>query len=107
MIKIDVTQVPKALGGKEFTGDDGKPQLLRDILITVLAQVNPQKKMSGKKKIEYGKLAERIYENDEVELTSEQQTELKTLIGDGYANTVLVMRCCEMLDPPVEEKVEA
>jgi hypothetical protein len=106
MIKLDVTQELYALGGKPFTGDEGKTQTLRDVLITVLAQVNPQKKMSGKDKIKQGKLAERIFENDEVEIDAEMAAKLKELVGEGYANTVLVMRVCEMLDPPVEDKAE-
>ena len=103
MKKIDVTNPILALGGKPFVGEGGRPQLLRDVLVNVLAQSDPQKKVSAKDKIRQGKLAEKIFENDEVELDAEQVAQLKHLVSDGYPNTILVMRVCEMLDPPVSE----
>jgi|GEM_PF-2797276 len=105
MVKIDVTQSPLSLSGTPFKDERGQLQTLRDILINTLANVDVEKNFTPKQKMKFGKLAERIYENDEVGLDADEVSKLKEMVGDGYTNTVLVMKVWEILDPPVESEV--
>ncbi len=99
-MKIDVTQEILGLDGK-VRQQNGKPMTLRLICCEVLQAGFPDEpNLSGGDKLRRWKLATRIYNDKNPELSPEEVTELRALVAKAYISGV-VGPAWELLDPKV------
>ena len=89
----------KALSGENMTQEDGKKHImLRDVCVSVLLNFEPQRVIKGDVKVRRYKLAIKIYEHEEVNISSEDVSLLKELIGENWS-PLIVGQAWEALDP--------
>lgn len=62
---------------------------LRDILVQACAGADPRKHTEGREKYEIYQLMKKIHDNDEVDISSEEITLLKTLVGEAFSVVVV------------------
>ena len=81
--------------------EQDKVLLLRTVCVSAL--LNPvEDKTTGEQKFKDFKLAERIEDNDLIDLAAEEITHLKELVGKRFA-PLIVGRSYEILDPSEEK----
>lgn len=102
-MKINVTQVLKQRNGESVKDVDVKGNAidatLRPVLINVLeAPTEEDRKEQPIKKYERGKLADRIYDNVEVELSAEEVSLLKNRAGKLLPNAYIVKVIWDLLE---------
>ena len=102
MARIDVTQTFVGLDGDVLTDQDKKELTLRSICENVLLGTNPKEQIDGEEKVKRYALAMKIHEHDATDMTAEEITLVKKVIGEAYGPMV-VGRAWEMLDPKTEE----
>jgi len=105
-MQIDVSSVIKNLNDKPIKMDpEGKDEpenhlTLKTVLINGLMFID-EKNVSGKEKVDRYQLAMKINRADGViDLTPENVTKLRDLIGKAYPSPVVVGQAWELLDPP-------
>ena len=90
-MKINVTQVLKNINGDDLIEPNEKgevqPVLLRTVLVNAL--MIPVEKDTGVQKVEKYSLAIDIQKNDEIEITAEQATMLKEVVGKPYGPVIV------------------
>ncbi len=104
-MRIDFSAVLMNLANKAPMLTDGDKPLTLGCMCTIALQ-NPRKPLSAKQQIEDVALAERILQNDILDLTAEQIVLLKSRIEDTN-KPVAYVRACAILDPMEEEKPNA
>lgn len=93
-MKLDVTQEIKQRNGDPMIDNDGTGKTVnanvRNALINALeASLKADQSDAPKKKYERSKLADKIYDNDTVELTSEEVTLIKERVGKVFGAYVV------------------
>lgn len=89
ILDLDGKPIPQS------TGKDKKDLTLKDVLVSAL--MNPQEDGTGEKKLQRFKLAQKIHDNEEYEITSEEAVELKQLVAKQY-NPLVVGRVYEAIE---------
>lgn len=89
-------------GHQNIQKEKMKDLTLRLIAVRALLTMEPNDKTKPEEKYDRGKLAEKIMESKSaVDLSSEEITKLKDLIGKGFASQI-VFHAFDMLDPKKE-----
>lgn len=97
-MKIDTTQTIKNLDGTDLKAqvpgdEEGKTRLealtLKTVMVNSLMSNNQNDKAEGNQKAKRWNLALKVQKEDVVELSAEQITMVKKLIGQGYATAVV------------------
>ena len=105
--EIDVTTPIVDLDGKPITMDgkpDGVPLTLRTVAENaLLATYQDEHELSGDKKVERMVLAQQIHAASKIDLTAENVTLLKQLIGKAYG-PLIVGRAIAIVDPAAVKK---
>jgi len=99
--KIDVTQKLVGLDGEPLKDQKQEDLVLRSICENALLGMNPKEQIAGEEKMARYALAMKIHKYDEVDLSAEEITKIKKIVGDSYAPLV-VGRAWEILDPKGE-----
>lgn len=97
---IKVTQTLKTLGGQTMQDVDENKEVIDATLRTAIvnALLAPTKgQESGVEKVKKYELAKKVYQVDEVELSAEDITLIKSRIGDTFSS-LIVGQCFEMLE---------
>lgn len=89
ILDLDGNAIPHA------SGKEKKDLTLKDVLVSAL--MNPQEEGTGDKKLKRFKLAQKIHDNEEYEITSEEAVELKQLVAKQY-NPLVVGRVYEAIE---------
>ncbi len=99
-MKINTQSVMKNFDGSEIKDRD-KPVTLRSVCVNALTVPEaPGAAVSGEEKLKRYMLAQRIYGEDEVDLTAEQVTLIKTLVSVSYG-AIVSGQVWLLLDPAV------
>jgi hypothetical protein len=101
-MKLLVTQVLKQRNGEPIKDGDSQGKIieatLRMAIINALeSTLESDKNEQPIKKYERSKLADRVYENNEVELSVEEIAQIKDRIGKVY-NSYIVKLCWDLLE---------
>lgn len=97
-MKIDFSQKILNLSGKGMPREDKTDSMLSDFCVNALLATLPgEENLSKIDKLKRGKLAEKVYEQGEVDITVEEAALLQTLIGKAYG-PLIVMRTDAMLE---------
>lgn len=98
-MKVDVTQTFKTLSGKMMkdVGENGEPVDATLRLCVVNSLLAPVQKESGIDKVKKYELAKRVYQNDVVELTTEEIALIKNRIGEAVI-PIVVGQAFDMLE---------
>lgn len=98
MAKVDMTQLIVDLDGKAVKSPEGKELSLRALCENSLLGMSPESKLSGEEKAKRYALAMKVHGNDVVDLSAEEITKIKKVVGDSYS-PLAVGRAYELLDP--------
>lgn len=103
-MKFNMDQDLKSYDGKDITKSDTDKDCatLGEVLEVSCVNANPQKHGSGDAKWKIYKLLQTIAVGGLVELTADQVTTLKDLVGDAY-NVTIVGCVWELLENPVAD----
>jgi hypothetical protein len=90
-MKVDTTQVLKTLDGQVMKDNDGQGNAVDATLKMALVNsiLSPVQKESGIDKVKKFNLAQRVYKDDEVELTAEDITLIKERVGETFAPIIV------------------
>ena len=100
-MKIDVTRTFTTLNGKEIKNEEGEIVTLRSIIAnSLLAQYQDETNLSGEEKVKRWKLAQTVYADDIVNLSTEDIVLIKKLVGKSMV-TLIAAQAWEMLESPV------
>lgn len=95
-MKVDLSQVLKNFDNKTVF-HEGKDLDLKTVVVASLSQpLDDDKGMTADKAIARWKLAMRLYEGGEQEITPEEATEIRNRIPKCYA-VMIAGQACEML----------
>lgn len=99
-MKIDFEAVLKTVTGEEIKNEEGKSVTLKIIAINSL--LGPTKEdLDGNEKMKRYKLAYKIENQQEIDLSVDELKLLKDLIGK-HPSPLVVGQCWEMLDPTLK-----
>ncbi len=87
-MKIDFDATLKTLDGEEIKNGD-KVVNLKTITVDALLNPNGKEQPKPMVKVERFKLAQKIHEGGEIDITVENAAMIKKLIGEGYAPLVV------------------
>ncbi len=109
IMRIDFNLVIKDLGNKPIKENIGGKIQDADLKFYSVFSLtgnpkDPTKQINGVEKLKRFELAQKINKGGEIEVTVEEITLIKQLIGE-YLPIIIVGRCYELLDP--KEKVES
>ena len=97
-MKIDFSQLITGLDGKALKSGDGTDSTLASICVEALLLNYPGEERTEKaEKLKRGKLAEKVYNQAEIDVTVEEATLLQTLVGKAYG-PIVVLRVDAMLE---------
>ena len=100
-MRLDVTQQLRELDGAPAWDGEGRPVTLRTLLKQALGgTVRGDDAKTVTELLECYQLALAVAAEDEIELTSEQVTLIKTRIAIAYPSPFVVGRVCEALGEP-------
>lgn len=102
-MKIDLSTVICDLDGKPIKAADAKDFTVGMCACNALLTPDAKDETSGEDKVKRFRLAERVYEGGEQDLSVEDIALLKQLIGKIYP-PLTVGRAFEVLDPPAEKR---
>ncbi len=89
-MKLNVAVCLIGFDGKDVIGEDQKPVHFRTVCINALmAQLEEDKNLSGEDKVNAYTLAQRIFNDDECDLTPEDLTLLKARVGKCYGPQIV------------------
>lgn len=91
-MKIDFSSVLKGLDGKELKGDlKGEKSLtLGSVCVeSLMASFPDEERLSGNDKVKRFKLAQKIYNRTPVDITVEDASLIKELIGKAYGPLIV------------------
>lgn len=96
---INVTQVLKSFSGQVMLDKDEQGNAVEATLrmAIVNALLSPVQKETGVDKVKKYELAKKVYQNDEVDLESEEITLIKTRIGEVFP-PLIVGQADELLE---------
>lgn len=104
-MKIDFTTVIVDLDKKPIKMDKTNEDMtMRSVCVLSLIS-GDSRDVDAKEKFDRARLAEKINDNDELDLRVEDITLLKDLIGKMWVPLV-IMRTWDILDPPAKEESE-
>lgn len=97
---VKVTETLKTFDGKTMKDGDGQGNMIDAtlklaVVNALLAPIKGQE--SGVEKVKKYELARKVYQNDEVELSAEDISLIKSRIGDMFP-ALVVGQCFEMLE---------
>lgn len=96
-MKVNLNQEIKNLEGETIVAQDKTPLTLKFVITNSLLITHPQEKdLDGNTKMKRYNLAHKIHKANEIDLSSEEIVEIKTMIGKvyntlvyGYVNDIL------------------
>lgn len=106
-MKLNVTQVLKQRSGEPIIDNDNgvavDATLRRGIINALEVALETDRNEQPIKRYERGKLADKVYDNDEVELSAEEITLIKERVGKVF-NAYIVKVIWDLLEDKKEEK---
>ena len=109
-MKINFATEVCDLDGKAVTENDLtltlKSIAVNALLLTLTGENGQPEQLSGENKVCHALLAQRIYSEENIDLTAEEIVLLKTRIGSIYSPLV-VMQAWNALDPTLEKSNKA
>lgn len=107
-MNVNVMQVIHGFDGAELKADPkpgqareaAGPLTLREVITNALVCYLPDEKPNGKAAFDRYRMAKKIHDNDEVDLTIEEIAMIKNRVGSLYLPNV-VGGAWSLLDPPV------
>ena len=75
---------------------------LREVCIYSLLGMDPKETLTSRERYDRGKLIDTLDLHDEVDLSAEQITMLKELVGKYMSGNLVITRTWDLLDPPAD-----
>lgn len=102
-MKISFNEALLDFGGKPMIKEDtGEPLTIKNVCINSLIGTSPKRDIKPEDKFKQAVLAEKIYNNDELDLSVDNIKLLKDLVG-MFWSPIVVMQVWRKLDPPSED----
>jgi len=95
-MKINFSQALKN-GGESLKGPEGEEIKLYIPCVNALWAIYEDEKLNGKEKYKRGDLAERIDKQEEVEVTVEEISLMKDVVGKAY-NPMMIKKVWDLLE---------